>query len=576
MYIRPSLPYGRHGAYTRPLASIKNEKMKNYFCLLIFILLNLLWSVNTKGQDLNFKGLEEKIESLVPSVVRDSTPGLVIGVVHNGKLLFSKGYGMANLSYSIPNDRKMLYNLGSVSKQFLGYAFALLHTEGKLNVDDPVGKYLENWPEFDEKVTIRHLLTHTSGYREAYMLSNLAGRTIEIDRLSKKECLDVVRKQLELEFTPGSQFTYNSTAWVILAEVLEQVTGQLASDWVKENILIPIGMKDTYIESFVGEVIPNAAESYYYDQYIGYGNPKSNRAIFGAADVYSSIEDLVHWFDNFQNPKVGDTSAMTLFISPYKLNDKTNSEYGFGIQNRIHKGLKLYSHTGGHESFLTQFRYYPEYNLGIVAVSNFEGNGQIATNQIAEYILKDYMEFPKKIDYKPFNLSSEKTKQFEGTYLSPSYNRATSLSIVNDTLTIWGGMQIIPISENRFYSQTWGGQFEIIEKDGQPTQLIIHADSKSKYQKVEEWTPLLKELKEYESDYESKELETTYHLTIKKNRLTIQHRWLGEIGLTPITHDLFRSDWGWFVKFDRSKTNKILGFNVNSDRTLNVFFENIK
>jgi CubicO group peptidase (beta-lactamase class C family) len=547
--------------------------MKSYSYLLVFALLSIFGPLETTAQGLPTEGLKDKIESLVPAAVRDSTPGLVIGVVHNGELIFSEGYGMANLSYSIPNDTKMIYNLGSVSKQFLGYAFAILHTEGKLNVDDPVGKYLENWPEFDQQVAIRHLLTHTSGYREAYTMSNLAGRGIEVDRLTREECLDVVRKQPALEFTPGSRFSYNSTAWVILAEILEEVTGQPAHKWVRENILIPIGMTDTHIESFVGEVMPNAAESYYFDQERGYGNPKSNRAIFGAAEVYSSIEDFARWLDNFQTLKVGGRSAMDLFLSPYELNDGTNSEYGFGIQNRMHKGLKLYSHTGGHESFLTQMRYYPEHKLGIVAISNYGGYGWIATNQIAEYLLKDYMQFPEKKDYEPFEISSERIQQLEGVYLSDTRNESTTLSIINDTLTIWGGMQMLPISENRFYATTWGGQFEIVERAGQSPQLIIHGDSKTVYQKVDHWTPKVKELKEYESDYNSKELETVYHLVIKDNRLTIQHRWLGEIGLTPITHDFFRSDWGWFVEFNRSKTNDILGFNIHSSRTLNVFFE---
>lgn len=163
--------------------------MKNHFLLRILIFLCLFGTFNTKAQDINIKGLNAKIESFIPATVNDTTPGLVVGVIHKGELVFSKGYGLANLSYSIPNDPKMIYNLGSVSKQFLGYAFAILHTGGKINVDDPVGKYLENWPEFDQEVTIRNLLTHTSGYREAYTMSDLAGRTIEIDRLTRKECL---------------------------------------------------------------------------------------------------------------------------------------------------------------------------------------------------------------------------------------------------------------------------------------------------------------------------------------------------------------------------------------------------
>ena len=550
--------------------------MKNHISLCILIFSSLFWTFDTTAQDINIKGLNTKIESLIPAVINDTTPGLVVGVIHNGELVFSKGYGLANLSYNIPNDSKMIYNLGSVSKQFLGYAFAILHTEGKINVDDPVGKYLENWPEFDQEVTIRNLLTHTSGYREAYTMSDIAGRTIGIDRLTRKECLDVVRNQPKLEFTPGSRFTYNSTAWVILAEILEKVTEQPAHKWVKENVLIPLGMKNTYIESFVGKVMPNAAESYYYDRYMGYGNPKSNRAIFGAAEVYSSIEDMANWITNFQTYKVGGKTAMHTFLTPYELNDGANSEYGFGIRNSMHKGLILYSHTGAHESFFTQLRYYPEHNLGIVAISNYERNGSLPTNKIAEYLLEDYMKFPEEVTYAPFEIKKEQLQQFAGTYLSPLRNETTNLELINDTLTIWGGLKLIPISADTFYTKEWGGKFEIYSSNNAPPQLAILADSKSTFQKVDDWNPLVKELQEYEADYWSQELETTYHLMVRGDRLIIQHRWLGEIGLKPITHDLFKSDWGWFLQIERTEENKIAGFNINSNRTLNVFFEKKK
>ena len=175
---------------------------------------------------------------------------------------------------------------------------------------------------------------------------------------------------------------------------------------------------------------------------------------------------------------------MELFLSPFELNDGSISEYGFGIGNGLHKGLKYYSHTGAHESFLTQFRYYPEYELGIVAISNFEGNGWIPTNKIAEYILHDYMKFPPKITYPAFEIGIDQLKKLEGIYLSPFGNESTSIIMVNDTLTIWGGLKLIPISSNTFYSKDWGGKFEINRSEDRATELIIHADSKSTFYKV--------------------------------------------------------------------------------------------
>ncbi|NQX99126.1 MAG: beta-lactamase family protein [Flavobacteriales bacterium] len=374
------------------------------------IIIGLFGTLKLQSQNINKDELNAKIEELIPTAVNDTTPGFVLGVVHKGELIFSKGYGLANLSYKIPNDPKMAYNIGSVSKQFLGYAFAMLHVEGKLNINDPVTKYLENWPEFDKIVTLKHLLTHTSGYREAYTMSNLSGRRIGVDRLTRKECLTVVRKQPKLEFEPGSRFSYNSTAWVILAEILEKVTEQPADEWVEANILSPLEMKNTYIESFVGEVIPNAAESYNYTKNSGYGNSKSNRAIFGAADINSSIEDLMLWINNFQTLKVGKKEAMELFLSPFTLNDGSNSGYALGIQVGLHKGIKYYSHTGGHESFVTQLRYYPEQEIGIITMSNFGGKGAISTSKIAAFLLRNQMEIKEKTKHEAFEMNMKPSK----------------------------------------------------------------------------------------------------------------------------------------------------------------------
>ena len=534
-----------------------------------FSLVALFWTFSVQAQNLNQDELSEKIESLIPAEVNDKTPGLVIGVVHKGEMVFSKGYGMANLSYQIPNDPKMIYNIGSVSKQFLGYAFAMLHTDGKLNINDPVGKYLKDWPEFEHTVTIRNLLTHTSGYREAYTMSSLAGRPVGVDRLTKEECLNVVRRQPKLEFTPGSRYTYNSTAWVILAEILEEVVDEPAEKWVTENILLPLEMKNTRIESYVGEVLPNAAESYREHRSNGYVNPKSNRAIFGGAEVFSSIEDLAKWLDNFRTLKVGSREVMDLFLSPFQLSNGTNSQYALGIEVRENDGVIQYGHNGGHEAFITQLLYYPEHDLGLVTISNFGGSGVLPLGEVADYILKDHMK-TKEVTYPTFEMSKSDLRQFEGIYLATTCNDELTLKMEKDSLMVWG-TRLRPISSHSFYIKEWDEKFEFT-----PTEngLQLKMDgSRTIHTKVEPWEASEMELEDYAGDYWSEELETVYHLAIKEGQLVVTHRWLGEINLNPIAKDVFKSDWGWFLQVERDKMNKVKGFNINSGRTLNVYFQ---
>jgi CubicO group peptidase (beta-lactamase class C family) len=545
--------------------------MKNIIYCVLFCI-GLICTSNAYGQTLDKNDLEAKIDALIPTEVNDSTPGLVIGIVQKGELIFSKGYGLANISYGMSNDPKMVYNIGSVSKQFLGYAFAMLHVKGDLNIDEPVNKYLEDWPEFEYTVTLRHLLTHTSGYREAYTMSNLAGRIIGVDRLSKEECLEVVRKQPNLEFIPGSKWTYNSTAWVILAEVLKKVTGQPAEEWVENNILQPLEMQNTQIESFVGEVILNAAESYSYNNEQGYINQESNRAIFGAADVYTSIPDLVKWINNYRTAEIGGKAVNGLFLAPFILNDKSNSEYALGIFNNTYRGLRRYNHTGGHEAFITDLSYFPDHDLGIITISNFGGTGSLATTKIADLLLEEHINSTADKGIQPFDIKKKKLEQFEGLYLASSLNRTLNLIIAEDTLTIDGRIKLIPVSQNTFRVNGRNDQIQITNLANGRTELINSRNET--YNKVERWTPSEEELLNFKGNYWSDELETVYHLIVKDGNLTIQHRWIGEISLEPIANDFFKTDWGFYVKFNRSLEGDISSLSVNSGRTLNVIFHN--
>ena len=467
----------------------------------------------------------------------------------------------------------MVYNIGSVSKQFLGYAFAMLHVKGDLNIDDPVNKYLDDWPEFEHTVTLRHLLTHTSGYREAYTMSNLAGRVIGVDHLSREECLEVVRKQPNLEFVPGSRWTYNSTAWVILAEVLEKVTGQEADQWVENNILQPLKMSNTQIESFVGEVLRNAAESYSYNEEQGYINHKSNRAIFGAAEVYTSIPDLVKWINNYSSSEIGGKAVNDLFLDPFILNDKSNSEYALGIGNSTYRGLTRYRHTGGHEAFITHLSYFPEHDTGIITISNFGRKGLLSSDKIAELLLEEYMASQTHEENEKIEIKKEYLEQFEGLYLASTLNRTIELTMSEDSLSIEGRTKLIPASQNTFNIRGRSSQIHIENGSDGKKQLTTVNGTKETYNKVEKWTPNQEELTSFQGDYWSDELETIYHLKILDGELSIEHRWLDDIPLEPITQDLFKTNWGYMVNFVRNKEGEISGLSVYSGRTLNVFFQ---
>jgi CubicO group peptidase (beta-lactamase class C family) len=543
--------------------------LRKSFFLLSFFLLFLAHRVS--AQELNGTDLNSRIAELIPEAVNDTTPGLVIGVVVEDELWYAQGFGLANLSYGIPNDPKMVYNIGSVSKQFLGYAFAMLHVEGKLNLDDPVSKYLEDWPEFDEVVTLRQLLSHTSGYREAYTMSSLAGRAVGVDRITKDECLEVVRRQPELEYSPGSQFTYNSTAYVILSKVLEEVTETPADIWVTENMLKPLGLNDTQIESEVGEVIKNAAESYYFENGL-YINSKSNRAIFGAGDICTSVLDLMKWMKNYKTAEVGGEEVNQVFLETFELTDGSDSKYALGIFVDEYRGAKRYRHAGSHESFITQLTYFPEYDLGIAMVSNYGRSGVFSDTQIADLLLEEYLEPIEEENVKAIKVKTARLMELEGFYMADDYSDWVDLVMVDDTLTVDRRNKLLPISKFEFAVLNRNKNMTV-NQGADPSYLTFSDEPQRRYEKAEKWEPSIGELKLLEGQYWCEELEALYHMEVADSSLVISSRWKDPITLNPIYEELFSSNQGFNLRMIRNDVGEIEGFRIDSRRTKNVVFK---
>jgi len=540
--------------------------------LSIFVLLSLLFAGTACSDFSQRVSLEKEIDGMIPEAVNDTTPGMIVGVVQNGEIIFQKGYGLANLAYNIPNNPDMVYNIGSVAKQFMGYAFAMEHVAGTLNIDDPVSDYLEDWPEFEETVTIRNLLNHSSGYREAYTMSNLAGREIGVDRMSAEEAMEVVRRQPKLEFSPDSRYTYNSTAWVILAEVFEEATGTTAAAWVEENMLDALGMNDTQIETYVGQVIENAAESYSYSDELGYINQKSNRAIFGAADIFMNVPDAVKWMTNMKTAELGGQEVLDLFLEPNELSNGIFNGYAMGIYVGEYRGLRRYRHTGGHAAFGTQLSYYPDHDLGIFIVSNFSG-AWLSSGSIAELMLGDQMDPEVSYEDERVELSDEMQSELTGRYINLDRNDMFQLSVENGKLMVDGQVEMIPTGDGVFRMNGSVTRYEI-EINGESARIIASGSNGIQiFEKVDEWQPGETDLADYTGEYVSDEIDSIMRLSVnQEGLLQVQHRWMGATPLEPLARDIFRAGNGMMVEFERDGTGNVTGFYVNSGRTLDVWF----
>ena len=289
------------------------------------------------------------------------TPGAAVAVVKDGEVVFSKGYGMADLGHDIPITTRTVFNIASVSKQFTAFAIYLLESEGRISFEDDVRKYIPELPDYGAVIKVRHLLAHTSGLRDQAAMMSLAGwRPGDVQ--TTEQIMRLVAKQKGLNFTPGSAFNYSNTGYTLLAEIIRRATGTPFSAYVGQKIFAPLGMTSTRVQTNHEEIVRHAAESYERINGRYYRQPL-NEANAGPSNVLTTVEDLAKWVLNFERPSVGTSQLIRAFNEPSRLDngakvvlrvvDGDTILHAKGQNVSSYKGVTNISHGGHAGSFRT-------------------------------------------------------------------------------------------------------------------------------------------------------------------------------------------------------------------------------
>ncbi len=319
-----------------------------------------------------FGGIERKVDTYLQE---SQFQGSVL-IAKGGKVLFSKGYGLANVEHKIPNSPQTVFRLGSITKQFTAVAILQLQEQGKLNVQDPIGKYLPNYPQRD-KITIHHLLTHSAGIPEITDFPNLS----EIQRHpSNPEKVIAYFKDLPLEFTPGTDSKYSNSGYIILGEIVEKVSGVTYEKYIQEHFFKPLGMKSTYLDRNQ-KLIPNRAAGYGIDPSGAVVNAEFIEMSFphGAGAMASTVEDLYLWDLALKEGKLLSKASMEQLFQVQAVSEKNQIAYGYGFF--IDKDRKTVGHKGGIEGFRAASYRHLDNDLTIILLSNREDTNVIALEQ---------------------------------------------------------------------------------------------------------------------------------------------------------------------------------------------------
>ncbi len=297
------------------------------------------------------------------------SPGCALGVGRNGRVLYEHGYGMANLETSTPITPASIFHVASVSKQFTAMAIMLLDRDGKLSIDDDIRKHLPEIRDYGTRITIRHLLTHTSGLRDQWELLALARGRFEENRITEADVMDIVPRQTALNFTPGAEYLYSNTGFTLLGVIVKRVSGKSLREFADERIFKPLGMKNTHFHDDYTMLVPGRTSAY--DRRDGAWHVSiPNYDTYGATSLFTTVGDLLKWEANLDNPVVGDRALIARMQTPTPLTGGDTSNYGFGLAISKYRGARVVGHGGADAGYRADVERYPEHGLATVVLCN--------------------------------------------------------------------------------------------------------------------------------------------------------------------------------------------------------------
>ncbi len=301
---------------------------------------------------------------------KPDSPGCAVAAVQNGRMLYEQGYGMANLDYDIPNGPTMVYYVGSDSKQFTAAAVAMLSLQGKLSLDDDIHRYFPELPDYGAPVLVRHLIHHTSGIRDIYGLMGLRGDRLE-DVFPDSEALALIARQRGLAFRPGSAYSYSNSGYFLLAQLVKRVSGRSLRDFADAEIFRPLGMTHTHFHDDPGHVMKRRAMSYEPDGHGGFAiSYLQNFDKVGAGGLYSTVEDLKRWDENYYTHQVGGDALQRLIHTRGVLTNGDTLPYAFGNNVMTDRGLRTVEHGGSMMGYKAYVLRYPDRHFSVLTTCN--------------------------------------------------------------------------------------------------------------------------------------------------------------------------------------------------------------
>jgi CubicO group peptidase (beta-lactamase class C family) len=433
-----------------------------------------------------------QVDALMAEWSKGETPGAAVLVVQDGRVLLKKGYGLANVETKEPIRPDTVFDLASVSKQFTAMAVLMLAERGKLSLDDPLSKFFPAFPAYAQKITVRHILNHTSGLPDYMVIMTATGK---IDKNWKAggfeptsaDTVKLLAEQKELRFAPGEKWEYSNSGYVVLGQIVVKASGKSLAQFLKENIFQPLGMNNTLVSDETRPKIKNRAISYGPDggKFVNADYTPLN-LIYGDGNVNTTIEDMYLWDQALYTEKLVKAATLKQAFTPGKLASGKETGYGFGWAVGKYGGLEMIGHAGGWAGFRTDIKRFPQERFTVVVLSNL-GNFRPTkiSEKIAAIYLGDKLTFPAAV-----KVDAAILQKYVGKYeLAPQF--ILTITLENDALhaqaTGQGKNKLAAKSEVDFYLEAAAEISLTFNKNekGEVTGLTLHQNGDHPAKKIE-------------------------------------------------------------------------------------------
>jgi CubicO group peptidase (beta-lactamase class C family) len=496
-------------------------------------------------------------------------PGCAIGVIQNVRFLYKTAFGLADLDTRVPLGASSVFNVASMSKQFTAAALFFLVENGTVRLSDPVRRFIPELPGYADAITVADLLHHTSGLRDFGPLLEIAGRAEEpLDILGS---LKLLARQTALNFVPGSGYEYTNSGYLLLGAIIERATGMTLAAFAEERLFGPLHMVNTQFYGQADKLRSRA--SGYVERGARYRKIPQSMLMSGAGGLFTSIDDLLHWDDNFYNPAIGGPAFLNFMYARGRLRSGEPLPYASGLIVGRYAGLEAVSHPGSLPGFRSEMIRFPAQRITVACLCNREDEeSPLLARRIADVYLEDKLRPMRGAADLAYPASG--FPELDGIWESQQGWIARAWSSSDG---LWlelpdGEFKLYPLNQRQLFADTGTNRLVLTKYSRDAMALAWDRFPRTVYRRLEGASADPVDLSLYIGDYHSGDAGARYRVFLNDGRLWIAGAAAWNVAVNPVGADRFLAGM-WSLHFIRGSGGRILGMRLHGPRLWNLWFD---